>query len=463
LVDDDNDEEDLDLMMDQAFGDAFGVAAPAAVAVADHAAEEASAAGQVLAQESHLATESIPVNADDVLFEADAEAVDGTLVGDDDLLAVEEVEDVVSEEDVAVTDEGLGEQEPSRSVKTAPEQVEGRPAAVPPVGPTPVPWDASSAELSLPEWSSPGDGGYADATPLETTRSSSMAPAHAPLLAAEGAAAGSWASSPSNMNMPPSLVPALRAATRTRRHVALVTVVLIPVIAALVWAFRQPGPESASAATVPRHEPAARGDDVAAVVTPMSEAEASDEQGSIIDFSIGNFTSLRRRRPALTALDQADGEGGGSLRGGTTGAKAASFGGLVTKRRRRDDRRSGEVRERGPSGSSSSRARRGGRSLSADSVRTTIARNHSSIRRCHEREMRRTAAPVDANVVVNITVGSTGAVVRATLRDAAMAATPLGSCIVQAVRGWNFPESSGSTQIETPFNLVSRSVGSSAR
>jgi hypothetical protein len=106
----------------------------------------------------------------------------------------------------------------------------------------------------------------------------------------------------------------------------------------------------------------------------------------------------------------------------------------------------------GPSGPSVSGG--GGEPLSSSQIQSTVSNNLASVKRgCWEKALmtRDKDAPSSARVTVAITVAPSGSVTSATSNGDPKGYTGLSSCIVQRVRGWSFPRSSGQTTVNVPF------------
>lgn len=154
----------------------------------------------------------------------------------------------------------------------------------------------------------------------------------------------------------------------------------------------------------------------------------------------------------------APGEAGNStdgVRGDREGNAAALGSALPTGGTARDvSNGSGPLESNAP-GSSSSGGRRG-RSLDAEQIRGAIVSNAGTVRRCHEAEMRRINEAVELRVSIRIRIGASGVVRDASISSQGVSGTPLGGCIVNAVRTWRFPAAGAPTTIETPFHLTPR-------
>jgi TonB family protein len=81
-------------------------------------------------------------------------------------------------------------------------------------------------------------------------------------------------------------------------------------------------------------------------------------------------------------------------------------------------------------------------SLDKNIIRSVIREHISEVRDCYERQLAR-RPELAGQVQVKFTIGSTGDVVSSVLGHSDLAAPPVESCVVAAVRGWMFPPPQG--------------------
>jgi hypothetical protein len=93
--------------------------------------------------------------------------------------------------------------------------------------------------------------------------------------------------------------------------------------------------------------------------------------------------------------------------------------------------------------------------LDREIVRRTIRQHLNEVKYCYERELVRHPA-LGGRIAVQFTIGPTGSVITSVMQSSTLGNTPVESCIVQAVRRWDFPVQSGGglTIVSYPFVLV---------
>lgn len=86
--------------------------------------------------------------------------------------------------------------------------------------------------------------------------------------------------------------------------------------------------------------------------------------------------------------------------------------------------------------------------LSDDAISDVFARGTPAVRKCYERELKRTPA-LAGRMVFNIKVGRTGKVETVRFKMGTLKNKPVERCIVATIKRWKFPRPSGGTVLVT--------------
>jgi TonB family protein len=249
----------------------------------------------------------------------------------------------------------------------------------------------------------------------------------------------------------PSLMPALKAATRSRNRTAGLFIFVLLCLAGGAYALSVADTEEevsveASLASGTLEVGGALIAEGSALIEGQDDPEAS-QSGSRSQAAAG------AEQPESEAEEQVrESVAGLGIAGGHGDAQEIGAEGIQRRAGRMvrsgDDALRERSRWRG-------RSTGGGNPLSSEQIMTSVSSNARTIRSCHEREMRRASMPIQGRVLVRIHVGRSGVV-----RTAEVLSGPpfgeLSTCIERAVSTWRFPEATGETVIETPFVLASR-------
>jgi TonB family protein len=94
-------------------------------------------------------------------------------------------------------------------------------------------------------------------------------------------------------------------------------------------------------------------------------------------------------------------------------------------------------------------------SLDKEIIRRVIRRHIAEPKECYERQLARNPE-LGGRAVVQFTIAATGDVVASTLQDSTLGDPRVESCLVQAVRGWKFPEPEGGgiVIVSYPFSFT---------
>jgi TonB family protein len=94
-------------------------------------------------------------------------------------------------------------------------------------------------------------------------------------------------------------------------------------------------------------------------------------------------------------------------------------------------------------------------SLDREIIRRIIRRHINEVRYCYEQELVKRPG-LGGRVAVQFTIAATGQVIASTLQSSTLNNARVESCIVQAVRRWEFPKPQGGgiAIVSYPFNLV---------
>ena len=92
-------------------------------------------------------------------------------------------------------------------------------------------------------------------------------------------------------------------------------------------------------------------------------------------------------------------------------------------------------------------------SLDKEAIRGIIRRHINEVRFCYERELTRTPN-MEGRVMVNFTIGPTGAVLASIVQSSTLGNPTVEQCIAGALRRWEFPRPQGGIVVVTyPFIL----------
>ena len=92
-------------------------------------------------------------------------------------------------------------------------------------------------------------------------------------------------------------------------------------------------------------------------------------------------------------------------------------------------------------------------SLDKELIRRIIRRHINEVKFCYERELTRNAG-MEGRVMVNFTIGPTGAVVASIVQSSTLGNPTVEQCIAGALRRWEFPRPQGGIVVVTyPFVL----------
>jgi TonB family protein len=93
-------------------------------------------------------------------------------------------------------------------------------------------------------------------------------------------------------------------------------------------------------------------------------------------------------------------------------------------------------------------------SLDKEIIRRIVRRHLNEVKYCYEQELPRNAK-LAGRVVVQFTIANTGRVLASVLQSSTMGNVRVESCVVNAVRRWEFPEPSGGglVMVSYPFQL----------
>lgn len=118
--------------------------------------------------------------------------------------------------------------------------------------------------------------------------------------------------------------------------------------------------------------------------------------------------------------------------------------------------RFGMAGDKGAVGRTNKSARGGvkpGATLSANELRSVVAKNQNILKTCYERALKTGGVPSDKDVRVNfrLTVGASGSVKSVSLGGEGASYQGLSSCLQRAVKKWVFPPSGADSPVEFPF------------
>jgi TonB family protein len=139
------------------------------------------------------------------------------------------------------------------------------------------------------------------------------------------------------------------------------------------------------------------------------------------------------------------GDGAGYGSGGGAGYGRA-VGGLAPRRARAPEIIPGQADVRG--------------SLDKEIIRRIIRRHINEVRFCYESELTKKAT-LSGRISVQFTISGTGQVIASVLQSSTMENVHVESCVVQAVRRWEFPkpEAGGIVIVSYPFNFSAGGAG----
>lgn len=90
--------------------------------------------------------------------------------------------------------------------------------------------------------------------------------------------------------------------------------------------------------------------------------------------------------------------------------------------------------------------------LSADAVREVIRANGHEVRACYERHAMR-QKEATGKVLLDLVVRPEGKVDEVRVDAEGVRGNRFQRCVVEKARAWQFPESSGSTEVQYPFRF----------
>lgn len=191
-----------------------------------------------------------------------------------------------------------------------------------------------------------------------------------------------------------------------------------PVVAAAA-----PAAAAAAAGNVAEEAEAEDTDNVIALDMQEIDGEALGGRGRGKSGSDANKKASGSTGPRLTAAEQAmlDQMSGG---GATANIKAR------------------------PSSASGEQAQGSGEGLTASQLSAVVNKKRSELQRCYEAALRATASDETVRFDVDITVGTSGSVIKVATRGKALAGMDV--CIERTVRLWRFPTSGDNTQMSFP-------------
>lgn len=139
------------------------------------------------------------------------------------------------------------------------------------------------------------------------------------------------------------------------------------------------------------------------------------------------------------------GDGAGFGRGGGAGYGKGA-GGLTSRRAKAPEIIPGQANVRG--------------SLDKEIIRRIIRRHINEVRFCYETELTKKSS-LSGRISVQFTIAGTGQVIASVLQSSTMGNVRVESCVVQAVRRWEFPRpvAGGIVIVSYPFNFTAGSAG----
>jgi len=91
--------------------------------------------------------------------------------------------------------------------------------------------------------------------------------------------------------------------------------------------------------------------------------------------------------------------------------------------------------------------------IPADELQKIFRRNGSAARNCYERQLK-TDPSLQGRVVLNLTIGADGSVLRADVQGETLRDEEVNTCIADVVRTWSFPEpEGGAARVRKPFTF----------
>lgn len=94
----------------------------------------------------------------------------------------------------------------------------------------------------------------------------------------------------------------------------------------------------------------------------------------------------------------------------------------------------------------------GGRTISANQVKSIVTRNMGQMRACYERELKKNSS-LSGKVVLSWTIGADGGVRRAAVVRNGTRSRGLPPCMLRSLKGWRFPTAESPFDVEYPFTF----------